>query len=181
MDHLTEAAATDEDGADGIDEVVHGIDIGGEVGPLRHRARGGEETAEQHDAHHEEPHDEDGLLHGVAVVGDDESERREEQSQQHGKHIDEPERAGGREAVDEPGQQEAHGDDKEGDEPVRDEFGEDEGPLRHWRDINLLDGARLLLADDVERGQEARHQHHHDGQQGGNHIELVVLVLVVEQ
>ena len=86
MGHFVETAATDEDGADGIDEVVHGIDIGGEVGPLRHRARGGEETAEQHDAHHEEPHDEDGLLHGVAVVGDDESERREEQSQASRRH-----------------------------------------------------------------------------------------------
>ena len=44
MDHLTEAAATDEDGADGIDEVVHGIDVGGGIGPIGHRTRGGEQA-----------------------------------------------------------------------------------------------------------------------------------------
>ena len=69
------AAAADEDGADGIDEIVHGVDVGGEVGQCGHGAGGGEEAAEQHQQHDEEPHDEHGLLHGVAVVGDDESER----------------------------------------------------------------------------------------------------------
>ena len=39
-----EASASDEDGADGIDEVVHGIDVGGQIGPLRHGARGGEKA-----------------------------------------------------------------------------------------------------------------------------------------
>lgn len=87
MRYVTETAATDEDGADGINEVVHGVDVGAEVCPMGHGARRREESAEQHDAHHEEPHDEDGLLHGVAVIGDDESERREEQRQQHGEHI----------------------------------------------------------------------------------------------
>ena len=74
MSHLAETATTDEDGADGIDEVVHGIDVGGRIGPVGHGAGGCEETTEQHDNHHEEPRDEDGLLHGVGVVGHDESE-----------------------------------------------------------------------------------------------------------
>ena len=75
MRYVMETAAADEDGADGINEVVHGVDVCAEVCPVRHGARRREESAEQHDAHHEEPHDEDGLLHGVAVIGDDESER----------------------------------------------------------------------------------------------------------
>ena len=37
--HLAEGAAADEDGADGIDEVVHGVDIGGELGPFWHGVR----------------------------------------------------------------------------------------------------------------------------------------------
>lgn len=124
-----ETAATDEDGADGIDEIVHGVDIGGQVGPVGHGARRGEEAAEQHDAHHEEPHDEDGLLHGVAVVGHNESERREEQGQQHGQHIDQPERTGGREAIDQPGEQQTNSDHEKGYEPIGNELREDEGPL----------------------------------------------------
>ena len=179
MSHLAEAAATDENGADGVDEVVHGVDVGGQVGQVWHGAGRGEETAEQHDADNEEPHDEHGLLHGVAVVGDDEAEAGEKQCQQHGEHIDEPERCGRGDAIDEPCQQEADGDDEEGNEPVGYELGENEGPLRHGSDVDLLDGACFFLADDVERGQEARHQHHHNGQQGRNHVELVVLVRVV--
>ena len=129
MGHLAEAAATDEDGADGIDEVVHGVDVGGQVGPIGHGARRGEESAEQQDAHDEEPHDEHGLLHGIAVVGDNESERGEEQRQQHSEDIDEPERSCRGETIDEPRQQQADGDHEEGNQPVGNELGEDEGPF----------------------------------------------------
>ena len=75
ISHLAEAPATDEDGADGIDEVVHGVDVSGDVRPFWHGTGRGEESTEQHDGNHEEPHDEDGLLHGVGIVGHDESER----------------------------------------------------------------------------------------------------------
>jgi hypothetical protein len=50
----------------------------------------------------EEPHDEHCLLHGVAVVGHDESEGREEQRQQYGKQIDENKGSLAGDAVDEP-------------------------------------------------------------------------------
>ena len=129
MSHLAESAATNEDGADGIDEIVHGVDVGGQVGPVGHGARRGEESAEQHDAHDEEPHDEDGLLHGIAVVGDNESERGEEQRQQHSEHIDEPNRPRRGEAIDEPGQQDADSDHEEGNKPIGNELREDEGPF----------------------------------------------------
>ena len=39
-----QASTTDEDGADGINEVVHGVDIGGKIRPLGHGARGGEKS-----------------------------------------------------------------------------------------------------------------------------------------
>ena len=129
MGCFVQTTTADEDSADGIDEIVHGVDVGGEIGPLGHRARGGEKSREQHDAHHKEPHDEHGLLHGVGVVGHDESERREEQRQQHGKYIDEQHRTSWRDAIDEPRQQQAHSDDKQRNEPVRNEFGENERPL----------------------------------------------------
>ena len=61
-------AATDEYGADGIDEIAHGIDISGQIRPVGHGARGGEESTEEEHADHKEPHDEDGLLHGVGIV-----------------------------------------------------------------------------------------------------------------
>ena len=147
---------------------------------LGHGARGGEKSREQHDAHHKEPHHEHGLLHGVGVVGHDESERREEQRQQHGKHVDEPHGTSRRDAIDEPRQQQAHGDDKQRDEPVRNEFGKDERPLGDGCDIDLFDGASLFFADDVKCGQEARHQHHHNGKKRRNHEEFVVLLLIVE-
>ncbi len=181
MGDCMEGAASDEDGADGVDEVVHRVDVGGQIGPMRHGARRREEAAEQHETNHEEPHDKDRLLHGVGIVRNDEAERREEQRQQHSQHIDEPDGTAAGDAVESPCQQQAGGDDKEGDEPVGDELGKDECPLRDRGDVDLLDGACLLFADDVERRQEARHQHHHDGKESGNHIDLVVLVLVVEQ
>ena len=41
---LVQAATADEHGADGIDEIVHGVDVGGQIGPLGHGARGGEKS-----------------------------------------------------------------------------------------------------------------------------------------
>ena len=67
-------AATDEHGADGIDEIMHRVDIGGQVGPGGHGTGGGEQTAQQHQDDHEKPHHEYGLLHRVAVVGNNQAE-----------------------------------------------------------------------------------------------------------
>jgi len=46
MRHLAKAAATDEDGTDGVNEIVHGVDVCGQVGPIGHGAGRGEESAE---------------------------------------------------------------------------------------------------------------------------------------
>ena len=79
MSDAAESSATYKHCAHGIDEVVHGVDVGSGIRPVGHGAGGGEKSAEQHEADDEEPHHKDGLLHGVAVVGDDESKRWEEQ------------------------------------------------------------------------------------------------------
>ena len=41
---VLDAAAADEDGADGLDEVVHRIDVGAGIGQCGHGARGSEEA-----------------------------------------------------------------------------------------------------------------------------------------
>ena len=87
MGDALEVTTTYEDRADGINEVVHGVDIGGQVGEVWHGARGREETTEQEHTDHEEPHDEDGLLHRVAIVGDDEAQTAEEQGKEHRQKI----------------------------------------------------------------------------------------------
>ena len=79
MDDTVEVATTNEDGADGIGEVVHGVDVGGEVGPVGHGADGGEKARKQHQAHYEKPHHQHGLLHSVAVVGNDKAETAKKQ------------------------------------------------------------------------------------------------------
>ena len=91
MGYAAEVAATDKNGADGISEIVHGINVGGQVGPVGHGAHGGEKSGEKHQAHHEEPHDQHGLLHGVAIVGNDKAEAAEKQRQEDGQQIDKPE------------------------------------------------------------------------------------------
>ena len=180
MGYGREAATAKEDGADGIDEVVHGVDVGGEVGPVGHGADGGEESAEQEEADDEEPHDEDGLLKGLAVVGYKEPEGGEEQGQEHGEQIDQQERPLTGDAVDEPREQEADRDNEKGYDPVWYELGKDEGELGDGGDVNLLDSAGFLLADDVQGWQETAHEHDDNGQQGGYHETLVALFLIVE-
>ena len=179
--NAVETATTDKDRADAIDKIVHRVDVGGEVCQLGHGARGGEQAAEKKHAHHEEPHHEDSLLHGVAVVGDDESETAPEESQQHCQGKDEPQGALAGDAIDEPREDETDYNDKEGYEPIGYELGKDERPLRHWGDVYLLNGAGLLLTHDVEGGQETAHEHHDHGKEGGYHEHLVVEVLVVEE
>ncbi len=148
---------------------------------MGHGARGCEESAEQEQADDKEPHDEDGLLHGVAVVGDEQPEGREEEREEHGKQIDEPERSLTGDAIDSPREQEADGDHEERNHPVGYQLGKDERPLRDGCDVYLFDGALLLLNHDVQRRQEAAHEHHDQREERRNHEHLVVQVLVVEE
>ena len=80
---IVQTASTDEDCADGLNKIMHGIDVCGEVGKMGHRSCGSEQATEQKHAYHKEPHYKDCLLHGVAIVGDDESETAPKQCQQH--------------------------------------------------------------------------------------------------
>ena len=46
MGNSSEVATSDEDSAYGINEIVHGVHVGGEVSPVWHGASGGKETAQ---------------------------------------------------------------------------------------------------------------------------------------
>ena len=101
---VAEIAASDENRTDGIDKVMHGIDVGGEIGQVGHRTHGGEESAEQEHAHHEKPHHEHRLLHRIAVVRNNEAETAPENGEQHGKDKDKPRRTLAGDAVEDPRQ-----------------------------------------------------------------------------
>ena len=57
MSDAVEVTATDEDGANGIDKITHGVDVGGGVGQRWHRTCWSKETREQQHTDNEEPHD----------------------------------------------------------------------------------------------------------------------------
>ncbi len=80
--NASEGSATHEYGADGVDEVVYGIDVRSGVCPRRHGADWGVKSAHQNHDHHDEPYYEDCLLHGVVVVGDDESQTAEHEGEE---------------------------------------------------------------------------------------------------
>ena len=88
MGNRGNTTSTEKDRADGIDEVVHGIDVSGEVRPVGHGADRCEQATQQEETDNEEPHDKDGLLKGFAVVGYDEPEGGEEQGEKHSQQID---------------------------------------------------------------------------------------------
>ena len=79
MRNSSKVATSDEDSAYGINEIVHGVHVSGEVGPVWHGTSRCKESTQQHDTHNEEPHHEDSLLHGITVVGNNETQRGEKQ------------------------------------------------------------------------------------------------------
>ena len=74
MGNAAEVAATDEDGANGFNEVAYRVDVCGEISQRWHGTCWSKKTRKQQENHHEEPHHEDSLLHGVGVIGDNEPE-----------------------------------------------------------------------------------------------------------
>lgn len=46
MGNSSKVATSDEDSAYGIDEIVHGVHVSGEVGPVWHGASGSKEAAQ---------------------------------------------------------------------------------------------------------------------------------------
>ncbi len=78
MSNAAEAASTNKYSAHSLYEIAYRINVCGEIRHGRHGTCGGEQTGKQQEYDHEEPHYEDGLLHGVGVIGYNQSERREE-------------------------------------------------------------------------------------------------------
>ena len=80
-----------------------------------------------------------------------------------------------------PRQGKANRDHEEGNEPIRDEFGEDEFPFLHGGHIDLLDRAGFFLAHNVECGQVAGDKHHDQCEERRDHEELKVQLLVEKE
>lgn len=117
---------------------------------MRHRANRSEESAKQDETHYEKPHYKYRLLHGVVVVGDDETESTKSQCHQHGEQIAKQNVALAGDSVDCPCEDEADGDHYESNQPVGNEFGKDERRSADGRYVDGFDGASLFLANDVQ-------------------------------
>ena len=173
-----ERAALEIDHAHHLDEVAQGIEPRDVLRPRRHTAYGREQPAHQDEDHQEEEHDEQRLLHGGGVVADDQPQARHHEDVDGGEEVDGKHVARRHQPVCRPCEEHGVGEHEEAHRPVGHEFGEDEGELAHGRDVHLLDGALLLLAHDVEGGQEAGEQREHHHHQRGHHEHLVVEVRV---
>lgn len=68
MSNAIEIATANEDGADGINEIVHWVDVSREVSPMRHRTHWSKKTTEEDEGHHDEPHYKYSLLHRFVIV-----------------------------------------------------------------------------------------------------------------
>ena len=90
MGNTEETATTYEHSTYGINEVVHRIYVRGEISNIWHGTHRSKEPAEQEHTYHKEPHYEDRLLHGIAIIGDDKSETAPEECQQHSQGKDKP-------------------------------------------------------------------------------------------
>ena len=90
MGNTEETATTYEHCTYGINEVVHRIYVRGEISNIWHGTHRSKEPAEQEHTYHKEPHYEDHLLHGIAIIGDDKSETAPEECQQHSQGKDKP-------------------------------------------------------------------------------------------
>mgnify|MGYP007099397851 CR=1 FL=1 len=70
------------------------------------------------------------------------------------KSVNSDDASGRCQSVEKPGEAEAECQDEESDRPVGDQFREDEGKFAYRRDVDLFDGPRLFLCDDIQRGHE---------------------------
>lgn len=84
-------------------------------------------------------------------------------------------------AIERPGEHKADYDNEESYQPIRYELGKDECPFWYWGDINLLYGTGFFLANDIQRGKETAHQHHHHSKKSRYHKHLVIKILVVKE
>ena len=73
MDDTEKITPTNKDRTDSIYEVMHRIDVCGEISPMRHGANWSKKTAEQHQAYCDKPHDKDCLLHRLVIIRDNQA------------------------------------------------------------------------------------------------------------
>ena len=88
------------------------------------------------------------------MVRNHEAEARDGQYEKPGSRVNSDDASGRCQSVEKPGEAEAECQDEESDRPVGDQFREDEGKFAYRRDVDLFDGPRLFLCDDIQRGHE---------------------------
>ena len=155
-------------------------DDGEPLRPCGHRSERREESAHEHELHHEEEKDKDTLLHRVGYVRQRDGKAGHGEGKNKRREVDDSRVAFGPEAIDDADREDRFGEYHHADEPIRNEFAESELDMRNRRDVDLLDGAFLLLADEVKRRNEAANHQDKDDDEGGNHIEPIIECLVVE-
>ena len=73
MGDTEKISPTNKNRTDTIYEVMHRIDVCGEIGPMWHGANWSKKTTEQHQTHHDKPHDKDCLLHRFVIIRDNQA------------------------------------------------------------------------------------------------------------
>ena len=170
LPQVGDAGALQVDRTHDFDEVAWGNGVSEDLCPTGHGGDGGEQTAHQLEDDDEGEHDEDALQEGRRTVGDAYAKPRHDEGEQDGGKVDVRDVPRRDESVDQPADEHPDRDDEQADRPERDELGEDEGEPSHGGDVHRLDGPALLLAHEIQRGQEAAdedEQHHHES---GYHV-----------
>ena len=157
-----------------LGEIGEGVEEGYGPRPLRHAADGGEDTAHQDEDDDDEEYHKHRLLHRAGVVGDDQAQAGEAEDEEQRQAVEQKDAAFRTQTVKQPGDQHADTEDDDADDPVRNELTYDEGNLRDGGDVDLLDGAGLLLTDDVHSREETGDKGHDEHDQGRDHGYLVV-------
>lgn len=175
---IGQRAALDVDTAHGIGIIAHRVEIGDGFGPVGHGGYRCENTADEHEHHHEKPGDEHGLLGIVAVVGNKQPHAGRHQDVAGGEQIDQSQRAGTGIVKHEPGDEQTGRQNEKGHQPIGNQFAKYENATVDGRHVDLLDGAALFLAHDVERGEKAGEHRNGNDNQGGHHEFLIIEVFV---
>ena len=76
------------DAAHNVDEIARWQNVGERLRPRHHRGDRSEESAQEHEYHHEEKHSEYSLLKRRGKVGDEESEPSDEEHEEYRRKID---------------------------------------------------------------------------------------------
>ena len=162
---VSQGGAFQVDRAHDFDEIAWRDGVGDALRPPGHGSDGGEQSAHELEHHDKGEHHENALQDGGRLVGDKHAQTGHDEAEQDGGQIDQGDISFRHQPVYQPADEHPHRDDQDAHQPVGNQLGQDELQSTYGRDIHGLDGARLFLADQIKRGQEAANddeQYHHE-------------------